>query len=283
MQVAHVILVHKNPEQVKRLILTLCHSDSIIFLHVDKKSRIEDFNEMLIMPNVYFIKRRVAVNWGGFSQIEAVVNSFRELSEVSPNVDYINLLSGQDYPIKSINNFHHFLMRNPGRAFMEFLSFDHPWVIAAKERFNKYHFSDIDFLGKYKIEKFVTNILPKRKFPEEFKLVGKSQWFTIDNECLQYILRFVSRRKGLYRKFKYSWGADELVFQSIIYNSPLAYKMINNNLRYIDWSGNQSSPKTMTILDKEILMESDNYFARKFDINVDVEIMDFLDTEFLNV
>lgn len=282
MQVAHVILAHKNPEQVKRLILSLYHPSSIIFLHVDKKRNIKDFNEILTLPNVCFIKNRVSVNWGGFSQIEAVVNSFKEVAEISPSVNYINVLSGQDYPIKSINSFHHFLMSNPGRVFMEFLAFDDPWVIAAKERFNKYHFSDIDFLGKYKVEKFVTSILPKRMFPEEFKLVGKSQWFTIDNECLQYILQFISRTKGLYRKFKYSWGADELVFQSIIYNSPLAYKMINNNLRYIDWSENQSSPKTITILDKEKLIESDAYFARKFDIDIDEEIVNFLDAEFLN-
>jgi len=277
MQVAHVILAHKNPEQVKRLILSLYHPSSIIFLHVDKKRNIKDFNEILTLPNVCFIKNRVSVNWGGFSQIEAVVNSFKEVAKISPSVNYINVLSGQDYPIKSINSFHHFLMSNPGRAFMEFLAFDDPWVIAAKERFNKYHFSDIDFFGKYKVEKFVTSILPKRMFPEEFKLVGKSQWFTIDNECLQYILQFISRTKDLYRKFKYSWGADELVFQSIIYNSPLAYKMINNNLRYIDWSENQSSPKTITILDKEKLIESDAYFARKFDIDVDAEIVNFLD------
>ncbi|MGY4384238.1 hypothetical protein ACVWYN_001264 [Pedobacter sp. UYP24] len=280
MQIVHVILVHKNPWQVKRLVASLSHTDSLIFLHVDKKVNIDPFKAELTLPNVHFVKKRVSVNWGGFSQIEAVINSFKELIEVLPEVQYVNLLSGQDYPIKCISRFHKFLDVNPGYAYMEFQSFEDPWVVAALERFNKYHFSDTNFLGKFMIEKLITALFPKRVFPENFKLAGRSQWFTIDGECLNYILYFISNKKSLYRKFKYSWGADELVFQTILYNSHLKDKLVNNNLRYIDWSDNQSSPKTITIDDKTKLIDSTAYFARKFDINVDEEILDFLDEQF---
>jgi hypothetical protein len=281
MLVAHVILAHKNPLQVRRLILSLTHPESLVILHIDKKIDINQFCKVLALPDVHFVKKRVSVTWGGFSQISAVVNSFKELINIAPDVQYINLLSGQDYPITPIKDFHDFLTDNPGRAYMEFLAFDHPWVIAAGERFNKYHFSDVNFLGKYRLEKLVTRILPKREFPEKFRLVGKSQWFTVDNACVKYILDFVAEKKSLYRKFKYTWGADELVFQSIIYNSPLKEKLINNNLRYIDWSENQSSPKTITVKDKEKLMESNAFFARKFDMNIDADILDFLDNKSL--
>jgi hypothetical protein len=57
--------------------------------------------------------------------------------------------------------------------------------------------------------------------------------------------------------------------------------LINNNLRYIDWSENQSSPKTITVKDKEKLMESNAFFARKFDMNIDADILDFLDNKSL--
>lgn len=281
MKVAHVILAHKDPAQLKRLLLRLYHSDSLVFVHLDKKSNADDFGEVVALPNVHFVKKRIAVNWGGFSQVEAVVNSFKEITDILPNADYINLLSGQDYPIKSIDNFHDFLWRNQGRAFMEFLPADHDWVIAAKERFNKYHFSDVDFSFKYRIEKLITFLMPERAFPYDFKLIGKSQWFTIDSDCMHYILQFINKKPGIYQKFKYSWGADELVFQSIIYNSPLANKLVNNNLRYIDWSEKQSSPKTLTIADKEKLIQSEAFFARKFDLNVDPKIVEFLDREIL--
>lgn len=280
MEVVHVILAHKNPRQIKRLIDSLTHSGSLVVLHVDRKVNISSFKAELSLPNVHFVNNRVNVNWGGFSQVEAVVNSFKELIKIAPEVQYVNLLSGQDFPIKGISRFHEFLDANPGNAYMEFQSFDDPWVIAAAERFNKYHFSDVNFFAKFKIEKLITSLLPKRVFPENFKLAGRSQWFTIDGECLNYILHFISNQRSLYRKFKYSWGADELVFQTILYNSPLKYKLINNNLRYIDWSDNQSSPKTITIQDRTKLMESAAFFARKFDMNVDEGIFDFLEEQF---
>ncbi|RZK11368.1 MAG: glycosyl transferase, partial [Flavobacterium sp.] len=267
MQIGHIILAHKDPLQLQRLVKSILNKDSIVIIHLDLKSDMRVFSNISEIPNAYFTKNRLSVNWGGYSQVEAVIRSLDELMKLNPNLEYINLLSGQDYPVQKLSKFHEFLKRNPGRAFMEFLPSDNPWVVNAGERFNKYHLSDHSFFGKFKVERLMNLLLPKRSFPKDFILTGRSQWFTIDSECARYILHVIRCNGKLIRNFKFSWGADELFFQSLIYNSPLKDKLINDNLRYIDWSENQSSPKTLTIIDIEQICHSKSFFARKFDFH----------------
>ena len=81
---------------------------------------------------------------------------------------------------------------------------------------------------------------------------------------------------------KLTWAPDEFIFQTILYNSIHRSRMVNNDLRYIDWSAGGSSPKTLTIEDIGKLSGSDKLFARKFDLNKDEHVFDYIDKVFIN-
>jgi hypothetical protein len=53
--------------------------------------------------------------------------------------------------------------------------------------------------------------------------------------------------------------------------------MVNDNLRYIDWSEGKASPKTFTMNDLPILLHSDKLFARKFNADIDANILNEFD------
>ncbi len=55
--------------------------------------------------------------------------------------------------------------------------------------------------------------------------------------------------------------------------------MVNDNLRYIDWTEGKVSPQTFTIDDLLVLRDSGKLFARKFNESVDAAILDELDKE----
>ena len=59
-------------------------------------------------------------------------------------------------------------------------------------------------------------------------------------------------------------------------NSKYKVSVINNNLRYIDWSEGNNSPKTLSIKDINQILKSDKLIARKFDIDIDKEILQTL-------
>ena len=65
----------------------------------------------------------------------------------------------------------------------------------------------------------------------------------------------------------------------MIYNSDYRSDMVNDNLRYIDWSEGKPSPKTLTIEDADKLTNSGKLFGRKFNSKVDSKILDYLDEQ----
>ncbi len=277
MKIAHIILTHEKPYQLQRLVAKLSHPNASIFIHVDLKKEMIDFSVFDSVPNVYLIKNRVNVKWGGFSMIQATLNSCKEVIESGISFDYVNLLSAQDYPIKSIRRIHQFLEANPGKAFMEFYSIKDVWTEAIP-RLEKYHLTDFTFKGNSRIEYILNLLLPKRKLPKGLIPVGRSQWFTITLEHVKYVIDYLNKNTSVISFFKYTWGSDEIVFHTILYNSQYRDSMVNNNLRYIDWSEKKANPKTFTMQDSEVLKKSDKLFARKFNVLVDSKILDYIDS-----
>ena len=52
-------------------------------------------------------------------------------------------------------------------------------------------------------------------------------------------------------------------------------------MRYIDWSEKNARPKILTMLDKNALISSENFFGRKFDMDIDATILNYLDEQVL--
>ena len=144
-------------------------------------------------------------------------------------------------------------------------------------RIRDYHFPDSDFPGKYLVLKAINAVLPKRKVPLGLVPVGKSQWFTITPVCASYIIEYLQQHPAVVRFFKHSWAPDEMIFQTILYNSPYKDAMMNDNLVYTDWSAGGASPKVLTMDDAGKLISSGKLFARKFNRLADSEILDYLD------
>lgn len=277
-RIAHLLLVHKSPQQVARLTkILVSHSDSVVYIHVDAQSAIKPFVDALAgIKHVHFLTKRVSINWGGFSMVEATLRLLREASG-SGNFDFFNLLSGEDYPLKSMTAIHHFLNKNQGRSFVEFQQQGDPWWEQAQTRFKKYYLTDFNFPGKHALERVSNFFLPNRRSLPSFTLVGRSQWMTLSRSHVDYIISQVAASPKLLRFFKYSWASDEFFFQSILFNSPHRTELINNNLRYIEWQDGKASPKTFTPNDLPALIQSDKLFARKLDELAYPELLNKLD------
>lgn len=279
MKVAHLILAHNEPIQLKRLVEKLHHVDAFFFIHIDLKTDVQPFTELFVGENqVFFIKQRVKITWAAYSMVQATLNSFKEIKAAEFKIDYINLLSGQDYPLQAMGVFHAFLEKNNGKAFMHCLDVNTVWTEAIP-RLQKYHLTNfIDFPGKYKMEQFFNKVLPKRVMPCEMVAVGRSQWFTITFHQMEYILKTLEENPKIGRFFKLTWAPDEIIFQTLLFNSEFKQYIVNNNLRYIDWSEKGKNPKFLVEADFEKLVLSNQFFARKFSQQLDDKIFMKLDS-----
>lgn len=273
MKAAHLILTHKNPQQLERLIEALAHPAFDLYIHIDKKSAIHPFTHLAKKKNVYFIKNRAAIYWAGYGTIQATLNGFREIP--LKEYDYVNVISGQDFPLQSADAIYNYIWQRQGKEFITCQSIEDEWREAAP-RVKNYHLINWRIPGKHRLEKWVTRLLPARKFPLDYKIVGRANWFTLTCQAAQYILDFIALHPAVDRYFYYCWGADEFFFSTILYNSSFSGR-IQDNLVYVDWSEKKAHPKILVSADFEAMKISGKLFARKLDMDADPGIFDLLE------
>src|SRR5882762_9255924 len=120
MRIACIIMAHKEPQQIERLIKKFALLPFDFYIHIDKKINREPFNYLAGLPQVYLIKKRIRVKWASYNFFYAEIQSFKEILACGIQYDFISMMSGQDYPIKPPSVIFRFLEKNIGRNFISF-------------------------------------------------------------------------------------------------------------------------------------------------------------------
>ncbi len=276
-KMAYIIQAHTGYKQITLLISKLILNERIdAYIHIDAKN--PSLKEKLQTnykdsKNVFVLSTSVNVNWSGFSQVQATLLAFKYIEQSQREYDFISLLSGQDYPLKSPEKILAFLNRNKHKSFIEYEDIgQYAW------RLKKYNFLNEHPKTRtllFKIIRKINIILQRflqinRRYNHENPYKG-SQWFTINNEAFKFILQQVNET-NLITKYRYTSCADEHFFQNILLNSSLKKSIINNNLRYIVWKDGESSPKTynlsgVNLIAKSSVHKDDILWIRKVFIN----------------
>lgn len=245
--------------------------------------------------NVVFLARN-RCDWGGFGHVEASLKGLRALEDKGARFDYVILLTGQDYPIKSNSYIQEFLGAHWGYSYIDFFPLPHKqWPgNGGLDRLLHWHF----ILGGHHFEcpiaspwryhhlnliwnRLITVIPAKRKWPEKVLPYGGSSYWCLSRECIEYILQYVQANEWWIRYFKHAWVPDELFFQTILLNSPYRDRLVNDNLRFIQWTNRQPSPDILTAKDFPSFSTTAKLFARKFDATIDASVLDMIDSQFL--
>lgn len=269
MKIAFLILAHKNPKQLQLLLNALKHPSFDFYIHIDKKVDAAPFQYLAsIFNNVFFIKKRTKIYWAAFGTIQATLNGFNEIR--LSDYDYVNVISGQDFPLKPADEIYNYILKRKGTEFITCQSIEDEWPVAP--RVKKYHLINWRIPGKYRLGNFLTYILPERKFPVNHKIVGRANWFMLTTSAVKYCLDFLKKHPAVIRYYKYCWGADEFIFSTILYNSTFKNNIADNFI-YVDWNTDTAHPKILTIDDYEALKNTSKLFARKFDMEKDSLIL----------
>lgn len=279
MKVAHLILAHKAPQQLGRLLGALAHPDVHCFVHLDLKTEAEPFSFLRHQSRVQFTQTRNNVTWGGYSQTQNLVDCLREILAQATPFEFINVLSGQDYPLRPAAEVHEFLYARRGESFLATEPTDGTWWQASRYRFTRYHLTEFAFPGRYAVQQALNRLLPIRRFPLAGPLHGGpiGGWSTLSREAAEYIVRLIDNNARLRCFARLTWGSDEFLVPTVLLNSPLAASVVNDSLRYIDWTGGGANPKILTRADLPALLASGKLWARKFDATVDAAVLDALD------
>jgi len=283
MELAYIISAYKYPEQLIRLILRLTSDKATFFVHVDKKTCSEVHEQMVNgtkhLPNVYFLKR-YRCDWGDFGHVRATMEGIHETIQRKISFDYAILLTGQDYPIKTIDQIEAFLQQHNGKSFMAHFPLpSDQWENGGLERVTNWH---VRMFHRHYVFPKKGAVFIKRKFPKGFQPFGGSSYWCLTRDCIEYIYRFIQMNSRFVGFFRYVDVPDEIFFQTILMNSPFAGSIVSDDCRYIEWKDpNSGSPSILDIGDYEKIANSPKLFARKFDASVDTKVLDLIDGEIL--
>jgi Core-2/I-Branching enzyme len=285
LKIANVILFHEDPAGIERLINVMYHPHFHFYLHLDKKVDCTPYRHLASKPNVFFVRKRISVRRAGYSQLQAIFSAVEQILESGIEYDFVNLLSGQDYPIKPVNEIYDFLRNHLGKSFLMSETPPSEWWSEAFHRIEKYHFVDYGFPGKYRISNTVSFLMPARKFPLSMQLHGgpNGAYWILNIDAVRYVHAYFKSRNFNQWFFKHTWGSDEFLINTILMNSPLKNQVVNENYHYLDYSEGGSRPKILTYRDFDILKNSHKFFARKFDRRIDESILNKIDEELLFV
>jgi len=289
-KLAYIILAHANPEQTFRLIRKLNYQGASFALHISKNCEAQFFEKLHAYlkgwENCYFAKR-VKVNWGDFSIVQASINAIDCIVENQIDYDYVILLSGQDYPIESNEAICHVLRQFQGKQLLEY----EPVSNEYKDWIEKYHFR----AGRYNLiypyqtsdstirklsNLFFSTFLPKKRtLPHGYKPYKGAFWWILTKDCIEYLHRFIHSGMGIKvgSSFRYTKHPAEFFYQTILKNSTYNETINNNAMRFILWNNDSGHPKVLTENDYNAIVASNCLFARKFDTSMDKAILDLLD------
>lgn len=119
--IGYMILVHRYPEQFKRMFNAIYDSQNQYVVHVDKNydADLEAEVREILSPyaNAELIKSEKAI-WGGYSLVDAELRGMQHLLKMGAWSHFINL-SGQDFPLKPQGWITAFLDANSDRQFIK--------------------------------------------------------------------------------------------------------------------------------------------------------------------
>lgn len=309
----YLINSHTLPTQVIRLIHTIrkLSPDSYIAIHHDQSKSTLLEADVTKIRNVYLIPNPLNVEWGDISQVGCFLHSIRWLS-LNISFDWLILISGQDYPISSLNKFETNISTSSFDGYFSYFPAlggegnSWPQDLGKKRYFFKYatfphfiYYYRIPVLIQHAITKIITLInksailkiiiaakKSKNKigikriitpFNDRFICYAGPDWFTLNKKCITKILSAAADNYLLLDYYKTTHIPSESFVHTLLVND-CELNISNDSLRYVHWLVKwSSSPSIICSSDYESVINSKMPFARKFDITVDAEVLDKID------
>jgi len=280
MTIAYLITAYNNPKHLQRLINALSSESSAFFVHIDRKSNMDDFSG-INGKNVYFCKDRIRSHWGDFSTVRAILMLMQMATTDDRHFNYFPLLSGTDYPVQPTSYIETFFRRHNGTEFINLVQMPNEAAGKPISRLTTYTHNPDD-LWAAKVWRRVlvkTGFIPRER-NYKAHLYGLtpyagSMWWALSREACNYILNFVDENPRIVNFLKRTHIPDESFFQTILGNSPFRSN-IQSNLTYSNWEAGGAHPSLISEKDLELfkvagpIIISDVYgtreilFARKF-------------------
>lgn len=266
MKIAFLIQAHANVAQLRMLASTLEALGGDVYLHFDKKSP----ESLADLPASVRVAERIPVYHGGYSQVACTLALLRKA--LPQQYDRYFLLSGQCFPIKSKD-----WLLDRLTLDVDYLNIYPMPCDALQKRLDRlqgYHFERHSESAAHRLLNKLSRILPKRNFVNGMSVWphAGSNWWCLRHESAAYVLDYVRRMPDFVRFMRTTAYPDEVFFQSILSNLGPKYAH-RPALFHAEFNRATGRPRFFTMNDVALLDGTEAFFARKFDLAQQPDIL----------
>lgn len=305
MKICYFIQSHKTPEQIVRLVKTIqnnstnCH----IILSHDFSSSELDVTVFKNFPSINIIKRYKPARRGDSSILDIFIEVIDHLLQRQINFDWLVTLSGQDYPIQPITKLESFLKSTQYDGFMNYYDFaDLKRPLEKKEDVMKRYTGQYIALPYWskpllnqlsKIESFI----PFLKVQAYFTMIGIKSWSTpfnknfvpyrgyywntLSRECIVYFRNILESYPKILKYYQKTLAPEESIIATVLVNSK-RFNFSQNTIQYADFPfGLRGFAADIVFEDLDKIIQQNYFLARKFDLEKNPQVFDFIDNELL--
>ncbi|MGI5167254.1 beta-1,6-N-acetylglucosaminyltransferase [Spirillospora sp. CA-253888] len=273
--VAVIVLSHRGPEQVSRLVDRLTRgTDTVAVVHHDPAGEplaLKPSSQVALVPDP------VSPKWGRLSLVEAQWRSLRWVKDNVPDFSWVLLVSGQDYPIRSMGAIERELAASPHDAYLRHFKIGDPaedvipWQALTRHR----------YLYKRRLPFTHRSVgLPvQRRHPyrKGVDLYVGDMWFNLSATAVHAMFDAAPLSRALLRYLRFAPIPDETFIASMALNARPALDVAADSKRFITWGVRQAHPELITAAHLDDLRASSAFFARKIDPVAHPDVPDLLD------
>ena len=257
----HALLIQAHQDISYFIKLAKIQPNVNFYVHMDAKSNYFPNAETTQLANVFLLKDRITVRWGGFSQIEATLKLF-ETAFANEDNAYFHLLSGEDVVLQPFEVIEKQWQHQFG--FQAMMTCEIAPQYAYRFIMDSPH-ADSDWqrqlTGKIitKLQQGVAKIKPYHS-----PIYFGSQWFSVTREDWEKIVPFTDEYSDF---FRHKLVPDEHFFQTLITEKLTnQIRLSNDNRRQIIFDknvNNGNSPIYLDLFKLERAKFDGYWFARK--------------------
>lgn len=310
---AYVILSHRRPAQVERLVHAILRSSPhsyVVVCHDNRRAPVPVIDH----PHVHVMTHRNATDWGSWEIVHTTIEAFRLARDLF-DPDLVALLSGQDYPVRNLAEWE-LAFLNGGGGWV-----GTSWPLRYTPRWGKPYGEGNDELTRYiyrwyrfpfsrslatsqaktatalrwivdKLGHYLEPVLDVRvvsrgrgyhfgirsirtPFARGNDCYRGSQWVALDRKLLQVVLDRHDHDRLLRRTYRRSIIPDESYIQTIL--TPIAPPVQGPPLTYVEWVVKDDAPLILTLEELETIQASGSPFCRKVEPGLSDGLLDRLD------
>jgi len=270
----HALLIQAHQDISYFIKLAKIQPNVNFYVHIDAKSDYFPDAETAQLANVFLLKYRVSVRWGGFSQIEATLKLFETAFAHEDNA-YFHLLSGEDVVLQPFEviekqwqhqfGFQAMMTCEIAPQYAYRFIMDSPHADSNWQR---------QLTGKIitKLQQGVAKVKPYHS-----PIYFGSQWFSVTRADWEKIVPFTDEYSDF---FRHKLVPDEHFFQTLITEKLTnQIRLSNDNRRLIIFDknvNNGNSPIYLDLLKLERAKFDGYWFARKVKKDVALTWLDEL-------